>query len=81
LKRIHGVIGGIMEIPACDIEVSQASSETGAIGIATERAIHMRCIGAFNEVGEVSRLVAELTEVGDVSLEVVADQDNVAFRD
>jgi hypothetical protein len=36
-------------------------------------------VGAFEEVGEVAWVVAELPEKGDVGLEVVADEDNVAL--
>lgn len=36
-------------------------------------------VGAFEEVGEVTWVVAELAEEGDVGLEVVADEDNVAL--
>lgn len=69
-----------MKVPTCDIEVCKAFSETGAIDVSTESAVHMRCICAFYEIGEVSRLIADLAEVRDVGLEIVANQDDVAFR-
>lgn len=39
----------------------------------------MCCVGAFEEVGEVARVVAELAEEGDIGLEVVADENDFAF--
>lgn len=68
-----------MKIPSCDIKIRKAFSEAGAIDIATESTVHMRCVCAFYETGEISRIVADLAEIRDVCLEVVTDQDDVAF--
>lgn len=67
-----------MQVPPRDVEVREHFPQTAVVRFSPEGAIHVCGVGAFEEVGEVARVVAELTEEGDVGLEVMADEDDFA---
>lgn len=68
-----------MEVPPRDIEIGENLAQTAVVRFPPEGPVHVCGVGAFEEVGQVAGVVAQLAEEGDVGGEVVADQDDFAF--
>lgn len=68
-----------MQIPANNIQFSEDTAEVSGVDVSFERLPHQCRIDEFLKVGEIVDVVADGSEVADVSSNTVADQYDISL--